>query len=65
MRTFDVLTEHLEIVEEKTKVYLEKTDENEPHLRVNCVISSGAMFNRSVEEPPSQSFTEQLYHPVN
>lgn len=57
-----MIMDHLEKVEGKTKAYLEKADEKELQRRVNFTLSSGAVFDLSVEESLFQSFTEQLYH---
>jgi uncharacterized damage-inducible protein DinB len=57
-----MVLEHLEEVEGKTKSYLEHANENELKRRVNFTISSGQAFDLSVEECLFQSFTEQLYH---
>jgi uncharacterized damage-inducible protein DinB len=57
-----MIRDHLEKIEEKTKSYLEKADEEELQRRVNFTLSSGAVFDLSVEESLFQSFTEQLYH---
>jgi uncharacterized damage-inducible protein DinB len=53
---------HLEEVESKTRSYVEKADEHELARKVKFVISSGETFDLSVEESLFQSFTEQLYH---
>jgi uncharacterized damage-inducible protein DinB len=57
-----MIREHLEMVEGKTKAYMVKADEKELQRRVNFTLSSGAVFDLSVEESLFQSFTEQLYH---
>jgi uncharacterized damage-inducible protein DinB len=54
--------EHLDEVEQKTRVYLKSTNEEEFSRRVDFVLSSGKTFILSVEECLLQSFTEQLYH---
>ena len=53
---------HLEEVESKTRKYLENADTKELARRVHFIISSGETFDLSVEESLFQSFTEQLYH---
>jgi len=60
-RDMQMIREHLDEVEEKTKAYLEKADENELARRVDFTVRSGT-FDLSVEECLMQSFTEQLYH---
>jgi len=53
---------HLTEVEERTKLFLQEVDEKELARKVNFVLSSGKMFDLTVEECLFQSFTEQLYH---
>ncbi len=60
--SFEMVKEHLEEVEKKTKAYLEHADSNELGRRVKFAVTSGAIFDLSVEESLFQSFTEQLYH---
>ena len=60
--SMQMVRDHLEEVEKKTKAYLGKADEKEMERRVNFVLSSGDRFDLSVEESLLQSFTEQLYH---
>jgi uncharacterized damage-inducible protein DinB len=60
-RNMQMIREHLDDVEKKTRAYLEKADENELARRVNFTVRSGT-FDLSVEECLMQSFTEQLYH---
>ena len=60
--SFEMVKEHLEEVETKTKAYLEHVDSNELGRRVKFAVRSGAIFDLSVEESLFQSFTEQLYH---
>jgi len=60
-RDMQMIREHLDDVEKKTRAYLEKADENELARRVNFTVRSGT-FDLSVEECLMQSFTEQLYH---
>ena len=58
-----MIRDHLDEVERKTKSYLEGADADELGRRVNFVLpSSGESFDLSVEESLFQSFTEQLYH---
>jgi uncharacterized damage-inducible protein DinB len=56
-----MIREHLDEVEKKTREYLEKADEEELQRRVSFTVRSGT-FDLSVEECLLQSFTEQLYH---
>jgi len=56
-----MIRDHLDEVEKKTRVYLERADEQELRRRVNFTVRSGT-FDLSVEECLLQSFTEQLYH---
>jgi uncharacterized damage-inducible protein DinB len=60
--SMQMVRDHLEEVERKTRTYLEKADEKEMERRVNFTTSSGNSFDLSVEESLFQSFTEQLYH---
>jgi uncharacterized damage-inducible protein DinB len=60
--SMQLVRDHLEEVERKTRAYLEKADEKEMERRVSFTTSSGNSFNLSVEESLFQSFTEQLYH---
>lgn len=60
--TMEMLTEHLTRVENLTQSYLKSVGENELQERVKFVISSGEMFDLSIEECLFQSFTEQIYH---
>jgi uncharacterized damage-inducible protein DinB len=60
-KDMQVIREHLDEVERKTKAYLEKADEKELARRVDFTVRSGT-FDLSVEECLMQSFTEQLYH---
>lgn len=53
---------HLNAVENGTRAYLKNLTEEDFSRRVNFVLSSGRVFNLSVEECLFQSFTEQLYH---
>ncbi len=57
-----MLVEHLDEVEKKTKLYIDRADDAELERRVNFTLSSGQVFDLSVEECLFQSFTEQLYH---
>ena len=56
-----MIREHIDGVEKKTKVYLEKADERELGRRIDFTVRSGS-FDLSAEECLLQSFTEQLYH---
>ena len=56
------LLEHLDEVEKKTKLYIQRADDSELKRRVRFTLSSGQVFDLSVEECLFQSFTEQLYH---
>jgi uncharacterized damage-inducible protein DinB len=54
---------HLDRVEQKTKDYFQSIkNQDEFKRRVDFEISSGKVFDLSVEECLLQSFTEQLYH---
>ena len=57
-----MLLDHLNEVEKKTRSYLQNVDETELARRVRFPFSSEEMFELSVEECLFQSFTEQLYH---
>jgi uncharacterized damage-inducible protein DinB len=56
------LREHLDEVEKKTKLYVQRADDSELKRRVRFTLSSGQVFDLSIEECLFQSFTEQLYH---
>jgi len=56
------ILEHLTEVEERTKRFLQKINDQELNRKVDFVLSSGKTFDLSVEECLFQSFTEQLYH---
>ena len=56
-----MIRKHLDEVEERTRAYLDRVDEQELRRRVNFTVPSGT-FDLSVEESLLQSFTEQLYH---
>lgn len=60
--SIQMIREHLDEVERKTKAYLERADKEVLEKRVNFTLSSGQIFDLSVEESLFQSFTEQLYH---
>ncbi|MDG6899846.1 MAG: hypothetical protein JRM91_01745 [Nitrososphaerota archaeon] len=61
--SIQMIKNHLEDVEGRTKAYLAGAGEDELRRRVDLVLlSSGASFDLSVEEALFQSFTEQLYH---
>jgi uncharacterized damage-inducible protein DinB len=60
--SMQMVRDHLEEVEKKTKAYLRRADEKEMERRVNFTLASGDSFDLSVEESLFQSFTEQLYH---
>jgi uncharacterized damage-inducible protein DinB len=57
----NMVREHLDEVEGRTKAYLEKADERELARRLSFTVRSGT-FDLSAEECLLQSFTEQLYH---
>lgn len=59
--TMQMIRDHLDEVEKKTKAYLEQAGEQELARRVNFTVRSGT-FDLSVEDCLLQSFTEQLYH---
>jgi hypothetical protein len=56
-----MLLEHLDEVEKKTKSYIQHADESELKRRVRFMLSSGQVFDLSVEECLFQSFPEKLY----
>jgi len=60
--SMQMVLEHLEAVEAKTRAWLTGMDEDALKRRVKFTPSSGAEFSLSVEECLLQSFTEQLYH---
>ena len=60
--SMEMVIEHLNDIEARTRKYLETFDEAEAGRRIQFVISSGKSFDLSVEESLFQSFTEQLYH---
>ncbi len=60
--SIEMVIEHLNDVEARTRKYLETFDEAEAGRRIQFVISSGKSFDLSVEESLFQSITEQLYH---
>jgi uncharacterized damage-inducible protein DinB len=57
-----MLVTHLDEVEQKTRLYLQDLDEVELNRKVRFTLSSGQVFDLSVEECLFQSFTEQLFH---
>ena len=57
-----MVLDHLNIVEEKTQLYLKGFAEEDLKSRVKLTLSSGREFDLTVEECLLQSFTEQLYH---
>ena len=59
---FDSVESFLAGVEDKTRSYLGGLDSNELSRVVKFTLSSGAVFDMTVEECLFQSFTEQLYH---
>jgi len=60
--SMQMVTDHLDEVEKRTRSYLKNIGESELGMRVKFTISSGDTFNLSVEESLFQSFTEQLFH---
>jgi uncharacterized damage-inducible protein DinB len=58
----EMVLAHLQEVEGKTRHYLGQVSEAELKRRVKFELSSGKIFDLSVEECLFQSFTEQLYH---
>lgn len=60
--SMQMLVEHLDEVERKTKPYIQNADESELKRRVKFALSSGQVFDLSIEECLFQCFTEQLYH---
>jgi uncharacterized damage-inducible protein DinB len=60
--SMEMILQHLHEVENKTKDYLGRVSESELKRRVNFELSSGKLFELSLEECLFQSFTEQLYH---
>ncbi|WP_455369922.1 DinB family protein [[Eubacterium] cellulosolvens] len=57
-----MIIDHLDEVEKRTRSYFENIDKDELERRVKFTISTGDTFDLSVEESLFQSFTEQLYH---
>ena len=57
-----MILDHLEEVEERSRQYFAKLDDNELSRGVKLTTSAGQTFDLSVEECLFQSFTEQLYH---
>ena len=57
-----MILDHLEGVEERSRHYFAKLNDDELARRVKLVTSAGQTFNLAVEECLFQSFTEQLYH---
>ena len=65
--SMQMVLEHIDEVEAKTKSYIENADEGELMRRLKFILPSGGpgageSFDLSVEECLFQSFTEQLYH---
>lgn len=60
--SMQMVTDHLDEVEKRTRSYLRSIDEGELGRRVKFTVSSGHTFDLSVEESLFQSFTEQLFH---
>ena len=58
----NMVVEHLDEVEAKTRAFLSSVQESELSRKVDFLLSSGQTFKLSVEECLFQSFTEQLYH---
>jgi len=59
---FDGVEALLAEVEAKTKLYLGSVDARELARSVKFTLSSGTVFDMTVEECLFQTFTEQLYH---
>ncbi len=57
-----MIMSHLDEVERKTGGYLRRADSTELSRTVKFALSSGVIFDLTVEESLFQSFTEQLYH---
>jgi len=60
--SMQMVTDHLDEVERRTRSYLKSIDEGGLGRRVKFTVSSGHTFDLSVEESLFQSFTEQLFH---
>ena len=60
--SMQMILDHLEAVEEKSKRYFPKLNPNELSREVKLTTSTRQTFNLTVEECLFQSFTEQLYH---
>jgi uncharacterized damage-inducible protein DinB len=61
-KSIAMIRDHLAEVEERTRVYIAKTDTQELQRMVKFTLSSGMTFDMTVEESLFQTFTEQLYH---
>lgn len=57
-----MVIQHLHEVEEKTRSYFDHIDQSALTRHINFELSSGKVFDLSVEECLFQCFTEQLYH---
>jgi uncharacterized damage-inducible protein DinB len=57
-----MIFDHLEEVEEKSRQYFSKLDDEELSRRVKFTTSAGQSIDLAVEECLFQSFTEQIYH---
>ena len=57
-----MMLDHLQEVEEKSKQYFAKLNDTELNRKVKFITSAKQTFNLTVEECLLQSFTEQLYH---
>jgi uncharacterized damage-inducible protein DinB len=60
--SMSMILDHLDRVKRQTAAWLQGLSDEELSRRVKFTISSGEMFDLSVEECIFQSFTEQLYH---
>ncbi len=60
--SMQMVLEHLADVRKKTEAYVDHADQEELRRKVSLTLTSGSIFELSVEECLFQSFTEQLYH---
>lgn len=60
--SMQMILDHLEEVEEKSRRYFAKLDDIELNRKVKLITSAKQTFTLTVEECLLQSFTEQLYH---
>lgn len=60
--SMQTVLDHLQVVENKTRKYMQNVKDEDLKQRVKLITSKGVEFDLSVEECLFQSFTEQLYH---